>query len=222
MSSKPEEQLAYELSCPICLHLYSDPVALPCGHNYCQACICKTIDSTEKSRDSVPRCPECREEYSGMDTLQINLKLRRIIENYRGTAPLLTMQADTVDSKAEVFCDYCIDEQSPAVKTCLKCEVSLCSRHFQKHQEKELSRKHTVVEPTTELGMKDCATHRRRLKYFCSNDTACLCTVCVVEGHHQNHDVLTIDAAEKEMRRALENRNKVVLTPSLKWLLFHR
>ncbi|XP_030590425.1 E3 ubiquitin/ISG15 ligase TRIM25 [Archocentrus centrarchus] len=209
-SSKPEEQLAYELSCPICLQLYSDPVALPCGHNYCQACIRKSIDSTEKGGKILPRCPECREEYPGMDTLQINFKLRSIIENYRASAPLLNMQAETVDSQMEIFCDHCIDEQSPAVKTCLKCEVSLCSRHFQKHHEKELFRTHTVVEPTKELGVKNCATHQRPLEYFCSNDLTTLCTVCIVEGQHQSHDVLTFSVAEEEMRRALDTRNKVI------------
>uniref|UniRef100_A0A3Q0SET4 RING-type domain-containing protein n=1 Tax=Amphilophus citrinellus TaxID=61819 RepID=A0A3Q0SET4_AMPCI len=215
-SSKPEEQLAYELSCPICLQLYSDPVALPCGHNYCQACISKSTDSTEKGGKILPRCPECRKEYPGTDTLQINFKLRSIIENYRASAPLLNMQAETVDSQMEIFCDHCIDEQSPAVKTCLKCEVSLCSRHFQKHHEKELFRTHTVVEPTKELGVKNCATHRRPLEYFCSKDLTSLCTVCIVEGQHQSHDVLTFSVAEEEMRRALDTRNKVVFDCAIK------
>lgn len=210
--SKPEDQLAYELSCPICLQLYSDPVALPCGHNYCLSCICKTIDSTDKTGKILPRCPECREEYPGTDNLQINFKLRSIIENYKATALLLNMQADCVDTKMEVFCDQCIDEQSPAVKTCLKCEVSLCSRHLQKHHEKELFRTHPMVEPMTELRVKACAIHQRPLEYFCSNDMISLCTTCVVEGHHDSHDILTFSVAEEEMRRALEARNKVRLT----------
>uniref|UniRef100_A0A8D3E9L5 RING-type domain-containing protein n=1 Tax=Scophthalmus maximus TaxID=52904 RepID=A0A8D3E9L5_SCOMX len=46
---RPEEQLAIELSCPICLQLYSDPVVLPCGHNYCRACISKTTEKKEQS-----------------------------------------------------------------------------------------------------------------------------------------------------------------------------
>uniref|UniRef100_A0A3P8S7B8 RING-type domain-containing protein n=1 Tax=Amphiprion percula TaxID=161767 RepID=A0A3P8S7B8_AMPPE len=75
---KPEEQLVHELSCPICLQLYSDPVVLPCGHNYCRACICMTADTTDKS-GILPRCPECREEYQGMDSLQRNFKLSTAI-----------------------------------------------------------------------------------------------------------------------------------------------
>uniref|UniRef100_A0AAQ6AFJ7 RING-type domain-containing protein n=1 Tax=Amphiprion ocellaris TaxID=80972 RepID=A0AAQ6AFJ7_AMPOC len=83
---KPEEQLVHELSCPICLQLYSDPVVLPCGHNYCRACICMTADTTDKS-GILPRCPECREEYQGMDSLQRNFKLSSIVEGYRASAP---------------------------------------------------------------------------------------------------------------------------------------
>ncbi|XP_023146320.2 E3 ubiquitin/ISG15 ligase TRIM25-like [Amphiprion ocellaris] len=205
---KPEEQLVHELSCPICLQLYSDPVVLPCGHNYCRACICMTADTTDKS-GILPRCPECREEYQGMDSLQRNFKLSSIVEGYRASAPQLDRQSET-DSEEMVFCDHCIDEQSLAEKTCLKCEVSLCSRHLQKHQERESFREHTVVEPLNRLGMKCCAIHRRPLEYFCSTDMTLLCTTCFVEGHHHNHDVLTFCVAEEEMRRALENRSKVV------------
>uniref|UniRef100_G3NLT6 Tripartite motif containing 107 n=1 Tax=Gasterosteus aculeatus aculeatus TaxID=481459 RepID=G3NLT6_GASAC len=81
--SKPEELLAHELSCPICLQLFSDPVVLPCGHNYCLACIRMTADSTD---DAPPRCPECRDEYQGVETLKRNFKLCSIIEGYRAAA----------------------------------------------------------------------------------------------------------------------------------------
>ncbi|XP_040914205.1 E3 ubiquitin/ISG15 ligase TRIM25-like [Toxotes jaculatrix] len=213
--SKPEEQLAYELSCPICLQLYSDPVVLPCGHNYCRACICKTVDTADKSGKTLQRCPECREEYQGVYSLQKNFKLCSIIEGYLATTPHLDRphldrQPDTKPERMEVFCDHCIDEPSLAVKTCLKCEVSLCSRHLQRHHEKESFKAHSVVEPLNDVGIKGCAIHQRPLEYFCSNDMTSLCSTCFIEGHHQNHDVLTFSVAEEEMRRALENRNKVV------------
>ncbi|XP_047426755.1 E3 ubiquitin/ISG15 ligase TRIM25-like [Mugil cephalus] len=211
-SLKPEEQLVHELSCPICLQLYCDPVVLPCGHNYCRGCICKTVDTIEKSSKILPRCPECREEYQGVETLQRNFKLSGIIEGYRATAPQLELETETESEREKVFCDHCIDEQSPAVKTCLKCEVSLCSRHFEKHQEKESFRTHTMVEPQTKLWMKACVVHHRPLEFFCSSDMATLCTTCLIEGQHQNHDVITFSVAEEEMRRALQSRSKVVST----------
>ncbi|XP_022613224.1 E3 ubiquitin/ISG15 ligase TRIM25-like isoform X2 [Seriola dumerili] len=208
--SKPEELLAYELSCPICLQLYSDPVVLPCGHNYCLACICKTAVTADQGGTTLPRCPECREEYQGLDSLKRNFKLCSIIEGYRATAAHLRGQPDAKPGRMEVFCDQCIDEQSPAVKTCLKCEVSLCSRHLQRHHEKESFKTHAVVEPLNEMGVKGCTVHQRVFEYFCSSDMTLLCGTCLIEGHHQNHDVLTFVVAEEEMRRALESRNKVV------------
>lgn len=209
--SKPVEQLAHELSCPICLHLYSDPVALPCGHNYCRACIWKTADTKDKTLSC---CPECREAFQGVDSLQRNFKLCNIIEGFRASVPQMDgvpePEPEPEPEKMEVFCDHCIDEQVLAVKTCLKCEVSLCSRHFQRHQEKESFRSHTVVATLTKEGMKGCATHHRPLEYFCSDDMTLLCATCFIEGMHHNHDVLTFSVAEEEMRRALENRSKVV------------
>ncbi|XP_061591057.1 E3 ubiquitin/ISG15 ligase TRIM25-like [Cololabis saira] len=233
-SSKPEEQLSQELSCPICLQLYLDPVVLPCGHNYCRACISKSADPTGKI---LPRCPECREEYQGVGSLQRNFKLCNIIEGYRATAaqldgrtagsererkvpsapldsqtPEMETGMETEMGKATVFCDHCIDEQTRAAKTCLKCEVSLCSRHLQRHHEKESFRLHAVVEPQNEVRPRSCPVHFCPLEYFCSDDMSSLCTKCFVEGHHKNHDVLTFSVAEEEMRRALETRNKVIFS----------
>ncbi|KAM4737952.1 E3 ubiquitin/ISG15 ligase TRIM25 [Anableps anableps] len=213
--SKQEEQLAQELSCPICLQLYNDPVVLPCGHNYCRACISKSADSTDSGKEPL-RCPECREAYHGVDSLQKNFKLSNIVEGFQATSQNIYEEIQEVikpvdaDTDTAVFCDHCIDVKSPAVKTCLKCEVSLCFRHLQKHNERESFKAHSLVEPVKELGLKACPVHNLPLEYFCSNDMRSLCTTCFVEGHHQNHDVLTFSVAEEEMRRALESRTKVV------------
>ncbi|CDQ81946.1 unnamed protein product [Oncorhynchus mykiss] len=167
--SKPKELLEHELSCPICLQLYTDPVYLPCGHNYCLACIQKATDVSGGEK-SLPQCPECREEYGGTETLQRNFKLCGIIEGYKAVAP-----AD----------------------------------HLKREPLKRGSfRTHDLVEPQTELGQRGCAIHGRLLEYFCASDMTSLCANCFIEGTHQNHDVLTFEAAEEEMRRALEIQSK--------------
>ncbi|CAN9515852.1 unnamed protein product [Ophioblennius macclurei] len=211
-----EDPLSHELSCPICLQLFCDPVVLPCGHNYCRTCICKSTDAAGVNSNVLPRCPECRREYQGVDSLQRNFKLSGIIKSYQAAALLQARRASGDGGSGELagstgnLCDHCIDSQTPAVMTCLNCDVSLCSRHLEKHQEKEAFRSHKVVGPDHELGVKRCLVHRRPLEYFCSNDMTCLCSTCFVEGHHRNHDILTFSVAEEEMRRALENCNKVV------------
>uniref|UniRef100_A0A672RN37 Uncharacterized protein n=1 Tax=Sinocyclocheilus grahami TaxID=75366 RepID=A0A672RN37_SINGR len=78
--SKPEERLALELSCAICLQLYRDPVALPCGHNYCLGCI-QNAASAEDPK-SLRRCPECREEYDSPEALPKNFKLSSIVDGF--------------------------------------------------------------------------------------------------------------------------------------------
>lgn len=209
--TKSVEHLVNELSCPICFQLFCDPVVLPCGHNYCRTCIWMAAYTASKSGQTPPCCPECREKFQDVDSLQRNLKLCNIVDGFRATTPHLEGHFHTQPEKMEVFCDHCIDEPSVAVKSCLKCEVSLCSRHFHKHQEKQTFRLHSLVEPLSELGMKSCTFHHRPLEYFCSNDMDLLCATCFIEGHHQTHDILTFSAAEEEMRRALQSRIKVVI-----------
>uniref|UniRef100_A0A671LA89 Tripartite motif containing 25 n=1 Tax=Sinocyclocheilus anshuiensis TaxID=1608454 RepID=A0A671LA89_9TELE len=75
-SQSRHERLALELSCAICLQLYRDPVALPCGHNYCLGCI-QNAASAEDPK-SPKRCPECREEYGSLETLPKNFKLTAV------------------------------------------------------------------------------------------------------------------------------------------------
>ncbi|CAL8324892.1 unnamed protein product [Merluccius merluccius] len=212
--SKPEQLLAHELSCPICLQLFSDPVVLPCGHNYCLACIYQTFGNRENDKAAPLRCPECRMEFLSVELLQRNFKLNGIVEGYRATGKaeegIGDKSAATTVSAPIVFCDNCIEGSVPAVKTCLRCEVSMCDRHLQKHHEKHSFRGHVLVDPLKEPVPSTCMLHRGCLEYFCSSDMTLLCANCLLEGAHQSHDVLSFDVAEEEMRRALESRSKVM------------
>uniref|UniRef100_A0A8D3CUS1 RING-type domain-containing protein n=1 Tax=Scophthalmus maximus TaxID=52904 RepID=A0A8D3CUS1_SCOMX len=42
-----------DLTCSICLTIFSDPVILPCGHSFCRECISLSLKSQRQ-------CPQCR------------------------------------------------------------------------------------------------------------------------------------------------------------------
>uniref|UniRef100_A0A5S6LD28 Ion channel TACAN n=1 Tax=Xenopus tropicalis TaxID=8364 RepID=A0A5S6LD28_XENTR len=68
--------LRAELNCSICLSVYTDPVTLPCGHNYCRGCIGRLLGTSEGSAGY--SCPECRAEYPERPTLSRNRTLGNI------------------------------------------------------------------------------------------------------------------------------------------------
>lgn len=70
--------LVLELTCPISLHLFSNPASLPCGHTYCFACLETMGEGLDQHR-----CPECQAEFSGVEDLVKNFKMCSIIESYR-------------------------------------------------------------------------------------------------------------------------------------------
>uniref|UniRef100_A0A3B4C1B8 Tripartite motif containing 25 n=1 Tax=Pygocentrus nattereri TaxID=42514 RepID=A0A3B4C1B8_PYGNA len=153
--SQPSGILEQELSCAICLQLYNDPVSLPCGHSYCLAC----VQTSQKSDlpGGQPRCPECRQEYDGLESLLRNFKLCGIVEGYRKAMSAGGFKM----GKSVVPCDQCLDGTEPAVKTCLHCETSLCQGHLKKHQERHRSKSHALVEPLPDQDQRKCPDHRQ-------------------------------------------------------------
>ncbi|XP_054473385.1 E3 ubiquitin/ISG15 ligase TRIM25 [Anoplopoma fimbria] len=74
------EALALELTCPICLQLFSEPAYLPCGHIYCLACLQTMGEGLDQHS-----CPECQAEYQGTKALVKSFKMCSIIETYKAT-----------------------------------------------------------------------------------------------------------------------------------------
>uniref|UniRef100_A0A8C5M6J8 Uncharacterized protein n=1 Tax=Leptobrachium leishanense TaxID=445787 RepID=A0A8C5M6J8_9ANUR len=164
-----------ELTCSICLNIYTDPVTLTCGHSFCRTCIEEALGPNE--RPGAYRCPECRAEYKGRPALEKNRKLSNIAETYRSSHP---EQEDM-----GIPCTYC-DSPVPADKTCLLCETSLCEKHVKKHSK---SAEHVLMEPTASLENRKCPIHKKVLEYYCLKDSTCVCVSCCLIGEHRGHQM---------------------------------
>uniref|UniRef100_A0A8C5Q032 Uncharacterized protein n=1 Tax=Leptobrachium leishanense TaxID=445787 RepID=A0A8C5Q032_9ANUR len=164
-----------ELTCSICLNIYTDPVTLTCGHSFCRTCIEDAIEA--KEGPGAHKCPECRAEYRGRPALEKNRKLSNIAETFRSSHP---EQEDV-----GILCTYC-DSPVPAVKTCLLCESSLCEKHVMKHSK---SAEHVLMEPTASLENRKCPIHKKVLEYYCLEDSTCVCVSCCLIGEHRGHQM---------------------------------
>uniref|UniRef100_A0A8C4RLI6 Uncharacterized protein n=1 Tax=Erpetoichthys calabaricus TaxID=27687 RepID=A0A8C4RLI6_ERPCA len=119
--------LANEVTCPICLELYRDPVRLECEHNFCRAC----ISTYWLQGDQAYTCPQCREIFPQLQ-LKTNRLLANIVQRVRrlrfdSSASPVTNRRESVGSgpvcekhqeKLKVFCK----EEDVAI--CVVCAVS--------------------------------------------------------------------------------------------------
>ena len=66
MASKPSSssspgllKLEEQLTCPVCLDLYTNPKTLPCLHSFCEACI-ERFPQDKEGETYYLSCPTCR------------------------------------------------------------------------------------------------------------------------------------------------------------------
>ncbi|XP_077130189.1 E3 ubiquitin/ISG15 ligase TRIM25-like [Ranitomeya variabilis] len=199
-------ELRDELNCSICLSLYTDPVSLRCGHNFCRSCIVSVLDAQEAAGGY--SCPDCRAEYPERPAPEKKRKLRNIVERFSSTQP------DVEETR--IFCTYCTKSPVLAVRTCLHCETSMCEEHLTAHNK---SVNHNLTEPTVSFMDRKCSTHNEILKYYCPIDAACICVSCWVAGDHRGHYVELLDVAsekkKEKLKKYLDNLNpqkKKILT----------
>ncbi|XP_078087409.1 E3 ubiquitin/ISG15 ligase TRIM25-like isoform X4 [Mustelus asterias] len=180
-----------ELTCAVCLQVYQDPVALPCQHSFCLKCIEEVW--TQTAGLGKFECPQCRRKFNPRPRLERNFILCNIVEKYNCSQP-----------PADVVCDNCDENPNPAVKTCLKCEISLCSLHLKPHLQNKIFSGHTLIEPVADLTGRQCPDHKEVLKFYCKDDTECVCVSCAIIGKHKSHTLLSLDDAQSAIKEELK------------------
>ncbi|XP_077597835.1 E3 ubiquitin-protein ligase TRIM39-like [Stigmatopora nigra] len=76
--SSPGNLSEEQVHCSICLDVFTDPVSIPCGHNFCQACILGYWKSSP-----LYQCPMCKKSFFKRPDLSVNTVLREIAEQFK-------------------------------------------------------------------------------------------------------------------------------------------
>uniref|UniRef100_H2LGS2 Tripartite motif containing 47 n=2 Tax=Oryzias latipes TaxID=8090 RepID=H2LGS2_ORYLA len=125
------EDLKKELTCPICLEVFKDPVILKCGHNFCRFCICLHWD--ENGGDYGYQCPQCRTVFSKR-TFTKNYLVQNLVAKLDDLECLGSSPTPSKPVKADGKCEqhgeelklYCQTDKRPI---CVVCRESRAHRH---------------------------------------------------------------------------------------------
>ncbi|XP_068444040.1 E3 ubiquitin-protein ligase TRIM39 isoform X2 [Clinocottus analis] len=67
-----------QVHCSICLDVFTNPVSIPCGHNFCQCCILGYWKTSP-----LYQCPMCKKTFCKRPDISINTVLREIAEQFK-------------------------------------------------------------------------------------------------------------------------------------------
>uniref|UniRef100_A0A3P9ISA5 E3 ubiquitin-protein ligase TRIM8 n=1 Tax=Oryzias latipes TaxID=8090 RepID=A0A3P9ISA5_ORYLA len=177
-----------ELICPICLHVFSDPIQLPCKHNFCRGCI-----SEAWAKDStLARCPECNHAYTQKPSLEKNHKLSNIVEKYNA----LSVEKATTPALQCILCRR--GPPLPAVKVCLRCNAPCCQSHVQTHLQQPCSALGHLLVEAEAVKAWTCPQHDEYRLYHCEAEQTAVCQYCCFARCHPSHGHAVSDV---ELRR---------------------
>ncbi|XP_044045215.1 E3 ubiquitin-protein ligase TRIM39-like isoform X9 [Siniperca chuatsi] len=167
--------------CSICLDVFTDPVTILCGHNFCKNCITKHWDTNDRYL-----CPMCKKIFYTRPELHVNTFISEIVAQFRQSAQQEASSSSSetqVSKPGEVPCDVCTGTKLKALKSCLVCLASYCETHLDPHLTMSGLKRHQLIDPVENLEGRMCTKHDKPLELFCKTDQTCVCALCTVLDH---------------------------------------
>ncbi|KAF7651777.1 hypothetical protein LDENG_00105790 [Lucifuga dentata] len=176
--------------CSICLHVFTDPVTTPCGHNFCKTCIAAHWNMNVECL-----CPMCKEDFNTKPELRVNTFISEAAAQFRLSAKQKASSSSSEQQCAnvpgEVPCDVCTGTKMKALKSCLVCLASYCQTHLEPHLTASRLKRHELMDPVENLEGRMCAKHDKPLELFCQADQMCVCMICTILDH-KTHQVVPL------------------------------
>uniref|UniRef100_A0AAV2MT00 Uncharacterized protein n=1 Tax=Knipowitschia caucasica TaxID=637954 RepID=A0AAV2MT00_KNICA len=144
------------MTCAICLEYFKDPSTIPCGHNFCLACINLHWDRQSKQGTSLD-CPKCKQDFPSKPQLCRNMDLKELVEGV-GSSGLYN--AEVVAARADGGSDAprdrppCHRHGKPVVffcnrdkmAVCCECVVKECAQHDKSMLEEERQNQEMILQ----------------------------------------------------------------------------
>ena len=198
--------LKEEVTCSVCIHLYTNPKQLPCLHIFCLECLNDLARTS--ARHGQIKCPICQTEVavpeSGtMETLPSCFYVKNLLDT------LAIKECKT----SKVTCGNC-DKKSEEASYCFHCGKFWCKDCLNAHNILKENKEHRV------LSLKDfqdedfqdvlkrpvfCQKelHEKEvLKFYCKVCEVPLCQTCVIVDHNK-HDVEHLEITARAVKNSI-------------------
>ena len=221
MASKPAtsqpssavHKLEEQLTCSVCLDLYTNPKTLPCLHSFCEACI-ERLPQDKEGDTYYISCPTCRHRTElpggGAGAFPVAFTLN----NFKEVHSLLKKVSDP----QQVTCDNC--NAANATGYCKECSQFLCIECIGMHKKWSRFASHQITSldevasaPTQLLPAKQftCSvpSHDEPLKYYCDTCDESICRDCAILTHKDHKYNLMAESYTKHRQELERSLNPV-------------
>ena len=198
--------LKEEVTCSVCIQLYTNPKQLPCLHIFCLQCLNNLARTS--ARGGKIKCPLCQREVdipeSGtLDTMPNCFHMKNLLDI------LAIKECDT----AKVTCGNCEMKRKEA-SYCFHCGKFWCNDCVNAHNILRENREHRI------LALKDfkdkdfedvlkrpifCQREfhdKKTLKFYCKDCDIAVCKTCVTVDHNK-HDMEHLEVAAREVKKSI-------------------
>ena len=204
-SSTALKKLEEQLTCAICLDIYTNPKTLPCLHSFCQQCLeCLPLDP--QGNNYFISCPTCRHcTQLPQPTGAADFPAAFQINNFKEVYNLMTK----VSGHQQVTCDNCTTTN--ATGYCKECTKFLCQECIDVHKKwapiadhKITSLDEVATSASKLLPVKKemkCSIHNKPLEIFCGTCEELICHDCTVRIHRDHDYDLVSDCYPKHCQK---------------------
>ena len=202
-------KLEEQLTCPVCLDLYTNPKTLPCLHSFCKACI-ERFPQEKKGETYYLSFPTCRHHTElpggGAGAFPVAFTLNNLKEVHS--------LMKKVSDPQQVTCEYCTTVN--ATGYCKDCSKFFCQKcrdihkgwaPFDSHLMLDLSdvaasafQLPSAKQETTPT----CSSHGKPLEIFCETCDEVICHNCTVHIQRDHEYDLVTDSYPKHCQNLEE------------------